>query len=102
MSSDGEKTVQNIIGNYISKEKSIVNQLNFKMEHPTTIGGFREEIWKEMFEEMIMFTPTYDKLFDKGLISFQDDGTLIVSKELSEKVINILLNFPTSITVENA
>ena len=55
-----------------------------------------------MFEEMIMFTPTYDKLFDKGLISFQDDGTLIVSKELSEKVINILLNFPTSITVENA
>ncbi len=36
-----------------SKEKSIVNQLNFKTEHSTTIGGFREEIWKEMFEEMI-------------------------------------------------
>lgn len=30
-----------------------------------------------------MFTPTYDKLFDKGFISFEDDGTLRVSPWLS-------------------
>lgn len=47
-----------------------------------------------------MFTPTYDKLFDKGLISFQDDGTLIVSKELSEKVINILDIHPGEVLKE--
>ena len=26
-----------------------------------------------------MFTPTYDKLFDRGFISFEDDGTMLVS-----------------------
>lgn len=37
-----------------------------------------------------MFTPTYDKLFDKGLISFEDDGKLLVSDSLSADVIEIL------------
>lgn len=31
-----------------------------------------------------VFTPTYDKLFDRGYISFNDDKTLIVSPWLSE------------------
>lgn len=30
-----------------------------------------------------IFTPTYDKLFDRGFISFEDDGTMIVSPWLS-------------------
>lgn len=30
-----------------------------------------------------MFTPTYDKLFDRGFISFEDDGTMLVSPWLS-------------------
>lgn len=31
-----------------------------------------------------VFTPTYDKLFDRGYISFNDDKTLIISPWLSE------------------
>ena len=30
-----------------------------------------------------MLTPTYDKLFDRGFISFEDDGTMLVSPWLS-------------------
>ena len=30
-----------------------------------------------------MFTPTYDKLFDKGFITFEDDKTLVVSPWIS-------------------
>lgn len=37
-----------------------------------------------------VFTPTYDKLFDKGLITFLDDGTLLVSKELGDEVVKKL------------
>lgn len=39
-----------------------------------------------------MFTPTYDKLFDKGFISFKQDGSLLVSPWLSpmnQKRLNI-------------
>ena len=32
-----------------------------------------------------IFTPTYDTLFDKGLISFNDDKTLLISNWLSEE-----------------
>lgn len=31
----------------------------------------------------LIFTPTYDKLFDKGFITFEDDGTMVVSPWLS-------------------
>lgn len=30
-----------------------------------------------------LFTPTYDRLFDRGFISFEDDGTLMVSPWIS-------------------
>ena len=43
-------------------------------------------------ENGFMFTPTYDKLFDRGFISFSDDRTLIVSPWLSpmnQKRLNI-------------
>ena len=30
-----------------------------------------------------MFTPTYDKLFDRGFISFESDGTMLVSPWIS-------------------
>lgn len=41
----------------------------------------------------ILFTPTYDKLFDKGLISFNNDKSLIISPKLSfqdQKLLNIV------------
>jgi len=48
-----QKTINNIINNYIQNEKSIVNQLYFKTIHGPTIGGFREDIWREMFEQIV-------------------------------------------------
>ncbi len=39
-----------------------------------------------------IFTPTYDSLFDRGFISFMDDGTMLVSPWLSplnQKRLNI-------------
>lgn len=33
----------------------------------------------------ILLTPTYDKLFDKGLISFTNEGELIISSLISEQ-----------------
>ncbi len=47
------KVIHNIIDNYIRNEKSIVNQLHFATDHGPTIGGFREDIWKEMFQQII-------------------------------------------------
>lgn len=38
----------------------------------------------------LLLTPTYDVLFDRGLISFEDDGTLIVSSLVSREIINKL------------
>ncbi len=38
-----------------------------------------------------VFTPTYDKLFDQGYISFENNGTLLVSSEL-DSTVTITLN----------
>lgn len=43
----------------------------------------------------LSLTPTYDKLFDSGLISFENDGTLLISKHLSSFIIKTL-NLDTS------
>lgn len=51
-SPDG-KTICNIIDNYVQNEKTLVNQLYFKARHGTTIGGFREDIWRGMFEQIV-------------------------------------------------
>lgn len=53
MSDESNKAIPNIIDNYIQNERSIVNQLYFKAHHGTTIGSFREEIWREMFQQII-------------------------------------------------
>lgn len=48
-----KKHLKNIVENYKKWEEDIVKQLTFEWEHGTTIGGFREEIWKDMFERII-------------------------------------------------
>ncbi|MCO7121515.1 hypothetical protein NIA71_06045 [Ihubacter massiliensis] len=46
--------VGNIISNYRQNEMAIVEQLAFKVDnHGTTIGGFREDIWRKMFQQII-------------------------------------------------
>lgn len=47
------KTIENIINNYIQTEKTLVNQLYFTACHGSTLGGFREDIWKGMFEQIV-------------------------------------------------
>jgi len=37
-----------------------------------------------------LFSPTIDKLFDGGLITFSDEGKLIISKKLTGDTVNIL------------
>lgn len=48
-----KKTIENIIHNYAQNEKALVEQLYFATSHGPTIGGFREDIWKSMFEQII-------------------------------------------------
>lgn len=38
----------------------------------------------------LLLSPTYDKLFDKGFISFEDNGRLIISSSLDEMTIKYL------------
>lgn len=45
--------VQSLIHNYQYEEKSIVSQLYFKHDHHPTIGVFREQIWKKLFEDIV-------------------------------------------------
>lgn len=43
-------------------------------------------------ENGLLLSPLYDKLFDKGLITFRENGTIIVSGSLSREDVN-LINF---------
>lgn len=47
------KTICHILENYVQNEKALVNQLYFKTDHGPTIGGFREDIWRGMFEQIV-------------------------------------------------
>ncbi|GJM77145.1 hypothetical protein HMSSN036_93610 [Paenibacillus macerans] len=50
---NGQKAIRHIVNNYAELEASIVSQLSFQSQHPGTSGGFREEVWKAMFEQLI-------------------------------------------------
>ena len=46
--------IVDIIENYIQNETTIIKQLHFVAKnHGSTIGGFREDIWREMFQQII-------------------------------------------------
>lgn len=52
----------------------------------------------------LALTPTYDKLFDQGFISFEDDGSIIISPYLSPlnvKKLNLLKGRRYSIPATN-
>lgn len=48
-----KSVVETLIQNYDQQEKTIVSQLHFEHKHGPTIGGFREEVWKEVFEHIV-------------------------------------------------
>ena len=41
-------------------------------------------------ENGLLLSPLYDKLFDKGLITFRENGTIVVSESLSSDDINLI------------
>lgn len=51
--SNQNSTINNIINNYVQNEKALIDQLSFKIGHGPTIGGFREDIWRGMFEQIV-------------------------------------------------
>ncbi|MDK8180622.1 DUF6602 domain-containing protein [Paenibacillus sp. UMB4589-SE434] len=42
-----------LVDNYKQMERNIVGELNFRVQHDLTMGSFREDVWKVMFEQMI-------------------------------------------------
>lgn len=42
-----------IIENYKQLERSIATQLEMQSQHPGTVGGFREEIWRSLFAQIV-------------------------------------------------
>lgn len=51
--SNQNTTIDNIINNYVQNEKALIDQLSFKIGHGPTIGGYREDIWRGMFEQIV-------------------------------------------------
>ena len=69
--------IKGIAENYRKLEQSIVDQLRMSCDHHyVTIGSFREEIWKQLFEQII------PKKFSVARSVFIIDSTGKVSKEV--------------------
>lgn len=48
-----EEVFENIIVNYSKLEESITNELHFQVEHGSSLGAFRELVWKKLFEAIV-------------------------------------------------
>ena len=85
--------------------KARINQLGFRknlikkygkcclcgVESPELLLASHIKPWKDSNEDEkgatsngLLLCPNHDKLFDRGLISFNDDGTILISEKLSE------------------
>ena len=47
----------------------------------------------------ILLSPLYDSLFDKNLISFEDNGKIIISEKVQDKELISLINFNAKIKI---
>ena len=47
----------------------------------------------------ILLSPLYDSLFDKNLISFKDNGEIIISKKVEDKELVSVINFNAKIKI---
>lgn len=50
-------------------------------------------------ENGILLSPLYDSLFDRNLISFEDNGEIIISEKVQDKELISLLNFNSKIKI---
>lgn len=91
-----ENIIDNIIDNYLSVEKSIVEQLYMKHDiHGGTVGSQREDVWKQLFE---MIVP---KKFVIEESIFIIDSSWNNKKSRSEKQIGISKEVDLAIIDEN-
>lgn len=48
-----QEVFENIIVNYSRLAESITNELHFQVEHGSSLGAFRELVWKKLFEAIV-------------------------------------------------
>ncbi|WP_310551504.1 DUF6602 domain-containing protein [Paenibacillus glufosinatiresistens] len=53
MQNQDDLAIAKVKMNYVHWEQSLVEQLNMSSQHHLTTGGFREDIWMSMFEQMV-------------------------------------------------
>jgi len=83
---------------------SITNSQTFEILVSSHIKPYKEcKTLEEKFDTYngLLLTPTYDKLFDRLLISFDEEGNILISKSLSdEELKNLGINRKASIRKE--
>jgi len=48
-----------------------------------------------------LLSPVYDALFDRNLISFQDDGKIIISKKITSELDNLQIDLQAEININD-
>lgn len=71
----------------ITEEKLLI-QSHLKPRNVSKKEGIEEEIFD--INNVLLLCNKHDKLIDKGLVSFDDEGNLIISKRLSEEDVKAL------------
>ena len=76
------------------------------VEAPELLLASHIKPWKDSDEDEkgatsngLLLCPNHDRLFDRGLISFNDDGTILISEKLSEKD-RMLMNVSNELTIQ--
>lgn len=76
------------------------------VEAPELLLASHIKPWKDSDEDEkgatsngLLLCPNHDRLFDRGLISFNDDGTILISEKMSEKD-RMLMNVSNELTIQ--
>jgi len=86
------RLVRNIVNNYSQLEQSIVNQLYMAHDlHGTTVGGAREDVWREMFEAIVPKKFVIESsvfIIDSNFYDDSDESNVGVSREVDLAIID--------------
>lgn len=96
-----ESLIKSRIGQGIFRE-NLLSEFNSKciftkINIPTLLIASHIKPWNKSDDQEkldwnngLLLSPTFDKLFDKGFISFTDDSELLISRDLSNEIIKEL------------
>lgn len=76
--------VKDLFSNYQSEERSLVEQLFFKAKHHVTIGTYREQVWQEMFENII----PKKFVIEQSVFILDSDGN--ISREVDLAILDVM------------